>query len=348
MPLPGQRGRQVAVASRVGDDREPRAEAARLLGQQFDAGGRRPARAPGSGPGRRQSRSSVWVPTLPVLPRHGAPCGGAVSCHSGHAHPRLARRGRITSPARPPPGAAAISPSRRSSRPPWPGISRPESFTPKPPLDRTLHQIARLRRDRPARAAADRPASAPAIASPRPRARRRRLAATRPPAAPDHVLAGRDRRREARAAEHAAGRERADVAGPHRHEQEQGVRRPGRGPAPATRRARRRPAGSAARRPETSPTEARAPRSRRPAPFDETAGGDQGDHGEPQGAAFPQADQHRRDHHEARRRRAAAAPARATTGPAKSPALTSRTGWPCPGHGAVQPGRAPNLRCRPA
>ena len=40
-----------------------------LLGQQPRRCGRRPAPGPGSGPGAPASNCTVWVPTLPVLPR---------------------------------------------------------------------------------------------------------------------------------------------------------------------------------------------------------------------------------------------------------------------------------------
>ena len=114
----------------------------RLLGQQRARCGRRPA--PDAKPVRTGgSSSTVWVPTLPVLPRtvtvrRGASCG-----HSQSTTPRP-----HASASRAAAGAGVSRPSSRSSKPPWPGISAAGVLAPRNRrLTSALQQVARLRHD---------------------------------------------------------------------------------------------------------------------------------------------------------------------------------------------------------
>ena len=176
-----------AVAGRIGDHGQPGAAGAGDRRQRIgpaEAGDRLDP----VGSGASATRASVLRPIEPVAPSTVMPARPL-------GRRRLARRSRQRPRAQPSQtrpantGAANISPSTRSSRPPWPGIRWPLSLTPARRLSAGFEQVAGLadhrqaRRRRPPRTRS-RHRSASAARPPS------RLAPTMPPSRPAQVLPG--------------------------------------------------------------------------------------------------------------------------------------------------------------
>ena len=142
MPVPASASRERRRSAAGSADHGALGAAARRACSASSAALRPPTRAATriARPGAAASRSTVWVPTLPVLPRtvtvRAAVCDLSLPQHYATSEARA--------PAAAATGAAVSRPSTRSSRPPWPGMSRPESFTPKWRLISALQQIAGL------------------------------------------------------------------------------------------------------------------------------------------------------------------------------------------------------------